>query len=557
MARVRTPAWPWLVLALSFVASVASAQDADAEPVAEEAPDEPVEVEAGDPASEAPTTEPATEQPAESDSTEAPETAETSEPETERPADEGFTFGARIGGEYQHRFAMMSTVPVAPLPRTDPAETGTDGRSFWGEQWLRLRGEMTLRPILRLVGELDLLFGVAYGDLPVGMAPAVWPQEAYGYPGLRLRQLYLEWLSPIGLFRVGQMGFSWGLGIISNGGSDAPLFGDYRFGDLVRRILFATRPGGAESPFTIAVAADWVAWDLVADFQGRGDLAFQGVLAGYYEQDEDRLGAYVAYRHQSNPLDDTLEVFIGDLFGQMLFPEPTGGRILTAFELVYIRGTTTYARTVVHPVHEVEQLMAVVRVGRKEANVDIILEGGYASGDSNPEDAFQRRGTMDPDHRVGLILFPEVLAAQTARSAHLATSPELFGRPARGAALLPTNGSVAGAYYLFPYVLWRPLEWLEARAAAVLAWASADVVDPFAQRARSRAQNYLGGDPTARDLGLELDAAVRVRGTIAEGVTLSGGIEGGVLFPGHAFADANGVPMPTVGMARFRFGISY
>ena len=33
------------------------------------------------------------------------------------------------------------------------------------------------------------------------------------------------------------------------------------------------------------------------------------------------------------------------------------------------------------------------------------------------------------------------------------------------AELLPTNGGVAGAYYFFPHVIWRPLVWLEARAA--------------------------------------------------------------------------------------------
>jgi hypothetical protein len=164
---------------------------------------------------------------------------------------------------------------------------------------------------------------------------------------------------------------------------------------------------------------------------------------------------------------------------------------------------------------------------------------------------------MDPDHRVGLILFPEVLAAQSARSAHLASSPELFGRPGRGVELLPTNGGVSGAYYFFPYVIWRPLSWFETRAAAVLAWSSVDVVDPFAQHARSRSVNYRGGDPTRRDLGLELDASVLLHGPIAEGVVLSGGVEGGVLFPGRAFDDAEGRPMDTVAMLRLRLGISY
>src|SRR5690606_18217530 len=135
-----------------------------------------------------------------------------------------------------------------------------------------------------------------------GTSAAAWSREEYGYPGLRLRQLYLEWLTPIGLIRVGQMAFSWGLGIISNGGETQPVFGDARYGDLVRRLLFATKPAGEDSPFTVAVAADWVAWDLIADYERRGDLAFQGVLAGIYEEDQNRVGAYVAYRNQENSL---------------------------------------------------------------------------------------------------------------------------------------------------------------------------------------------------------------------------------------------------------------
>jgi hypothetical protein len=492
---------------------------------------------------------------------ETPEQRERPEPEDEEEeaaeADEGLTFGARVGGDYRHRFVMMSDIPLEPLPRTDPAETGELGQNYWGEQWLRLRGELALRPILKLVGELDLLWGVAYGDLAIGTQPAQWPRDEYGYPGLRLRQLYLEWLTPIGLIRAGQMTFSWGLGMVANSGGEQPVFGDARFGDIVRRLVFATRPAGSDSPFTLAVAGDWVAWDQTADFERRGDLAFQGLIAAYYEADDDRIGGYVAYRHQTNPLDDSLEVFVGDLTAQLHFAEPSGGRILTALELAYIRGTTSYARTIEFPTQEVEQLMLVARLGRKEEHVDVILEGGYASGDSNPEDGIQRRATMDPDHRVGLLLFPEVIAAQTARSAFLARSPELFGRPARGTELLPTNGGVAGAYYFFPHVIWRPLTWLEARAAAVLAWASTDVVDPFAQRARSRSANYRGGDPTQRDLGLELDAALLLHGPVAEGVVLSGGLEGAVLFPGRAFDDAAGNPMGTLGMLRARLGLTY
>lgn len=551
----------WIALILVALPREGAAQDGEAitaepEPQAGETASEAPDADAIEPRT---TSEPEVgheEETAESAPTTEHGEGEETEPDPEH-RDEGLTFAARVGGEYQHRLNAMSDIPLQPLPRTDPAETGQLGQNYWGEQWLRLYGELRLRPILRLFGELDLLFGVAYGDLAIGTAPAQWPRDTYGYPGLRLRQLYLDWLTPIGLLRVGQMAFSWGLGMVANDGEVQPVFGDYRFGDLVRRVLFATRPAGEDSPFTIAVAGDWVAWDQTADFDRRGDLAFQGILAAFYEKDDDSAGVYVAYRNQSNPLNDALEVFVADAFARLHFAEPSGGRIEAAFEVAYIRGTTSYARTLTHAAHDVEQLMAIARVGRAERHVDIMFEGGYASGDSNGEDGVLHTATMDPDHRVGLVLFPEVIAWQTARAAFLAQSPELFGRPARGAELLPTNGGVSGAYYLFPYFMWRPLEWLETRTGALLAWSSADVVDPFAQRALSQSVNFRGGDPRHRDLGLELDGSILLHGPIAEGVVLSGGIEGGVLFPGHAFDDAEGNSLGPIGMARARLGIRY
>jgi hypothetical protein len=478
--------------------------------------------------------------------------------------DGGLVFYGRVGGEYQLRGNAMSDIPLTPLPRRP--DTAELGQNYWAEQWLRLRGEIGFRDVVRLVGELDLLFGVAFGDLAIGTTPAAWPRDDYGYPGLRLRHLYIDWNSPIGIVRVGQMGFSWGLGILANDGETPPPFGDYRYGDLVRRVLFATRPFGTSSPFVVALAGDWIAWDLVADWErpcrragqsNCGDTAFQGVLAAYYEEGDDRLGGFLAYRSQQSHLGDFLEVFVLDLYGRWHVPDPTGGRFFLAAEAAVVTGATSLTRTVDRPRADVTQLLAAVQLGRTHADLDLVLEGGYASGDSNTEDGSERRATFDPDHRVGLVLFPEVLASQSARSAHLAQTDELSGRPARGSELLPTNGGVSGAFYLFAYGIWRPLPWLEARLGSIVAWASADVVDPYRQRAESRSVNYRGGDPTRRDLGLEVDAAILFHADLGGGVHFSGGLEGGLLFPGHAFDDASGNTMGEVGLARARGGLRY
>jgi hypothetical protein len=491
----------------------------------------------------------------------------------------GLRFGFDAGGEYQLRGNAMSDIPLPTIPpsadvdRTSPP--GELGQNYFAEQWVRLRARVGLvdhpggpervAPFLSLIAEADLLYGVAFGDLAQGTRPAAMPRDQPGYPGIRLRHLYLEWRSPIGVFRLGQMGFRWGLGIVANDGETPPVFGDYRYGDLVRRLLFATRPLGESSPLTIAIAGDWVGWDLLADFerpcpsgQGTcGDLAFQGVLAAFWEEGDDTFGGYVAYRTQKNYLDDFLDVFAADLFARFHVDEPSGGRILLAAEAAFFQGQTSITRTPTRPQTEVQQFLVAAQAGRVATDLDVILEGGYASGDSNTEDGVERRGTFDPDHRIGLVLFPEVIAWQTARSAWLAQSPDTFGRPARGAELIPTNGGVSGAFYLFPHATFRPTEWLDLRIGSVLGWSSTDVVDPYRQRAEGRSVNYRGGDPTRRDLGVELDASVRFKIALSALVRLELGIEGGVLFPGAAFDDENGARMGEVGLARLRGGLVF
>lgn len=463
----------------------------------------------------------------------------------------------RLGGEYRLRVNMMSDIPLRPLPRTDPAASGQLGQRLWGEQWLRLRSDVAVTPDLHIIGQMDVLHGVAFGDLAQGVTPEARLREDHGYPGVRLRWLYLDWETPIGLLRVGQMGFSWGLGMVANDGDTPTVFGDYMYGDIVRRVMLATRPLGRATPFVVAVGGDQVVRDQLADFDRRDELAFQGIVASYYGDGANRVGGYGVYRWQENPLGDSLSAFFVDVFARWGFNDSAGGRIYGAIEAAYASGSTTYARTVERPEQSVRQLLAVLQVGRTSPKLDVVLEGGYASGDANTEDAIQGRATIDPDHRVGLILFPEVMAAQSARSAYLAQSPALGARPARGSELLPTNGGVSGAAYLFPYAIYRPRPWIELRLGGVFALATADVVDPFAQRAYSRAENAQGGPSTARDLGVEVDGAVLLQRTLTRELVLSGGVEGGVFVAGSAFDDAAGRALGPLGLVRLRVGLRF
>jgi hypothetical protein len=485
-------------------------------------------------------------------------------------ADEPAFYG-HVRGEYELRLNGLSDVPLRPMPR-EP-DTGTLGQNVWLEQWIRLRGELGLRPHLRLVAQADLLDGIVVGDAALGVSPAEWRRDrrlGFGAsdactrelgcerydPGMQLRYLYLEWDTGVGLLRAGQQGFYWGLGIVANDGDHRPAFGDYRYGDLVERVLFATRPFGKRSPLVVAVAGDVVFDDGLFDLR-QGDLALQGVLSAFYEEGERTLGGFVAYRNARTALGDVLKVGVVDLHAVWDLPEPTGGKVFAAFEGAYVFGTTSLARTVYRGRDRVEQLLFALQFGRRGPVLDVTVEAGYASGDADVDDGVQRRATFDGDHRVGLILFPEVMAWQSARAAAYASSPELVARAGRGAGLVPTDGGVAGAMYLFPYLRLHPREWLEVRLGAVLARTTAPYVDPVEQRLTSRSVNYRGGDPSLRDLGLELDAAVLVTGALSEGLAAVGGVEGGVLFPGQALADERGAVMDKVGIVRVRFGLRW
>lgn len=476
---------------------------------------------------------------------------------------EELTFYGTVRGEYRLRFHAMSDIPLTPLPEVFP---GALAQNFWATQWFRIRGELGLRPHLKVIGQIDLFDGVLLGETTQGVAPAERPRDDYSaFPGVDPRWLYLEWLTPVGLVRAGLTGSHWGLGILANDGDHEPVFGDYEYGDRVIRLGFGTKPFGRDSDFTVALAGDVVFDDVLADLRD-DDLAFHGVFAAFWKKDEREIGLYTVYRSQRSPvmdgsrdlgIEDELDVFVGDVHARWDTRDPAGGLLFAAVEAAFITGRTTATRTILREEFDVRQQLFAAQLGRKTDHTDVVIELGYASGDSNTEDDTQRRGVFDPDHEVGLLLFPEVLAWMSARSAALASAEELFGRPSPGSDLLPTNGGVSGAIYLFPHAIWRMSRFFESRFGAVWALASSDVVDPYRQRAESRTVNYRGGDARNRDLGLELDYSLRVHGEMQRGIGLEAGIEAAVFFPGHAFDDANGDTMDPVGLGRVRLGIFF
>ncbi len=483
----------------------------------------------------------------------------------------------QIHGEYQARLSAHSDLPLRPF-RNDPS-TDSLGQTTRLTHWFRITPQLTFRDNIKVVGQIDVPRGFIGGQETRFVDAAEVDYRERQPMEVHPRWLYLEYLSPIGLFRVGQQPSHWGMGIVANDGDHPTLFGDYEGGAIVERILFATRPWGQDSPFNIAIAGDLVFRDSNASLSD-DEYAYQGVLAAFYaDKHENMLGFYGVYRTQSRQsralpgqdFDETLNVLALDSSGKFNTKIPgTRGHVFGEYEVAYLYGDTSFVRTTLqtrtNTREDVRALGAAVRAGAvttkgqgEDRYGDFVatLEWGWASGDADPNDGVSRRFKFDPNHNIGLLMFNEVLRWKTARAATSAQDPELTQRPSPGADLLPSEGGVFGATYLNPTVVYRPIKELDLKFGAVIAQTTADVVDPVRVGTSGVFENYDGGDPRSHDLGIELDAGVEYRLALDYGMTLQLGAQGGVLFPGNALADAGGNPIPTQYIGVGRLGLQY
>jgi len=524
------------------------------------------------------------------------QTAGTSAPETEfserlilesgripPPARSPTSLGFTMHGEYQLRYRAMTDLRLeAPPIRPD---LGSLGQSQYVLHWARLNPRLEFKDKIAIVGQVDVLRGLLFGDTTTLVGAARDPLAEHQWLEVHPRYLYLEYTSQIGLLRVGQQGSHWGMGILANDGDHKPLFGDYQRGSLVERALFATTPMGKDGPLVVALAGDFVLEDNTADLIDQGDLALQGVLAVRWRMKQGELGVYGVLRSQTRegvsidattPFRDELFAGIVDVTGKWNGRVPgSNAFVFGETEAAVVTGSTTFSRGAYGPLsmpgpeREAESIrsfgmaarIGAVRVkgrGRDAFGDRVVqLEWGYASGDANPYDGVNRRFAFDPNHNVGLVLFDQVLAWKTARAATLAGDPNLVRRPAPGLHFLPSNGGVFGAMYLHPTVIVRPRRWLDLKAGVVIAQSTADVVDPYHAGALGSFANYDGGDERSHNLGLELDAGADARFVLSDSLKLDLGAEAGVLFPGRAFDDARGQKLPPQVLCNVKLGVNF
>jgi hypothetical protein len=499
-----------------------------------------------------------------------------------------------VHGEYQLRFQGQSTLPLEPPAGQPPIDRL--GQNLYLYHWLRVGARVDVSDKLSLVMQIDAPRGMIAGQTTQWVDAARDSLAQAKWYEIHPRYLYVEVPSPLGVFRLGQQGAHWGMGILAHDGDHATLFGDHRRGSLVERVIYVATPMGEDTPLFFALGGDVVFQDATADLIA-GDRAVQGVAALGWRAAPAEIGVYGVARHQERSAQavdqytafvDHLTVGEVDVAGRFHLRVPgVSAFVYGEAEAAAVFGSTSFVRgafgnaidpTAPRPDEAIRTYggaatLGVVAVSSPSAVPEAMgpggedddrygtvlgeIEVGYASGDANPGDGVTRRFTFDENHHVGLVLFDQVLRWKTARAAAIAQDPALFARAVPGNQLLPSNGGVFGAQYINPRFVVRPWRFLDLKGGVVIAQTTADFVDPYRFAALGNTRNYDGGDPRAHDLGVEIDAGAAARIRLDPGATLQVGAEGGVLFPGRAFDDAAGNKLPNQYLGTLQLGLQF
>jgi hypothetical protein len=483
----------------------------------------------------------------------------------------------RIDGSYRLRLAFNTDLTLD--------DQGTRlGQRQWGEHRLRLSPKIVEPGVAEIQASFDVLSGLIEGDLAPGFQGLGWTERStrngLRARGFDFRHVFAEVRLPAGLLQIGQMPAHWGMGLYINGGSDDldPDFGDVRFGDIVDRVLFATRPFAGLGPrsewaqrLSLALAFDLVYRDryanfLIADGGGlqTGDVALEGVGELRYDPSEKtRAGLHVARRVQSYAKDQgNRHVWVFDAHARTLVELGLFGGSTLSFEGegAQIYGGTSHTLSLNAPGStRISQQGGALRTVLSVSQLESELEVGYASGDATAFGAESNAFAMSRDYKVSLVLFDEVLLFQSQNAARRLADPRLSGRPQRGLDLLPSEGAVTDALYLKPTLRYRPA-FLGGRFRFVgsMLWARAPrpYVDPYNSLLASRPLNTFNA-PAGQSYGVELDSSVSYRERFGTQLGIELGVQGGVLFPGNAFNFPDGTRMARAYAAKLRATLTF
>ena len=313
--------------------------------------------------------------------------------------------------------------------------------------------------------------------------------------------------------QLGIQSFDWGLGILSNSGTQNTRFGINQQGNVYGRLALSR----SFDDVRVFWAIDGIVRDESASWT-QGDRAGQSIIGVQQIKESSKVGVLTGIRYQQDreayatpfgptqslvvPVDiyatlglsDTLSIATEGIgvFGQSnrLVNEATQGENAT---VRYFGG-----------VLRVEDLRET-----SLGTVNSLLEMGGASGDGDSSDGVARAFSLHSDYNVGLILYDEVLPRVQARSIDRLADPDLSAEAAPGLQHAVPQGGVSNSMYLQLCSTVERDSWL-LRAAWLEGFSAVPNIDLYQTAlAGGYSTNALGEEAVSRRLGSEVDVRIQ------------------------------------------------
>lgn len=405
----------------------------------------------------------------------------------------------------------------------------------------------------RLYADLDLVrHDLAVGDGRAILAADRDGRATTGRFGAMLQALNLVAASEHVAIELGLARSAWGLGLLANPGEpvafdddESSPFGTPRTADRNLRAQVAAFPLGrprpdAAPPLTVALAFDAVIDDDTARFSD-GDRAYQGIAAVRGHTGPVAAGFYAVHRRQRHHEGGETIVTVLDVTGRVTLVHRPGLETWLEGEGALILGSSSLAQSPTDPgAFDVGAAGGVLRFGVRAGVFTGVLEAGTASGDDNPFDDQLHTFSFDREYRVGLLLFRELLRAESAVTAANIADPTCRGAPPRGYDALATEGAVRGASYVNPRATFHITPDLRLDLGFLWAASDGDYVDAFQAGLIGGAPVGPRGARAQAGLGYELDAGLRYRLRVGEALVLEARLQGAWCRPGAVFDTARG-----------------
>ena len=468
------------------------------------------------------------------------------------------THRGRVGVTVDYDQAVMISTSLDLLDGVLWGDNGTFGSDPSSDSGLQVsaRDPNVVKPCMRYVG----------GDAD--------PLKASGYAwglceanAISVRRLYAQVNTPIGALRVGRQPVGVGMAVqTTSGDGRTNRFGVADAGDMVDRVLFATKPLEAFKPAAerdrtenrgLIVAVMYDRWVSDSPVVFADDVQQVAWALRFLEPDLGPVRDLEAQFFHAHRWEEQFDTLINTVGGRLIARvEDFHAGIDLAANIGHTREVATaYSVISNDPVVDQDILQFGAR-GAVRYNVHPdgdrerppmftgYFEVDYASGDGDPLpgtplSAFR----FSEDTNVGLLLFDHVVHFQSARAA--AAGSEIVGR--LGAVSFPseridTRGTFTDAFAIFPQVDFRPHDTLLFRAGVLVAWAPEVVIDQVQSLQANDGVtieddlvNFVGGVP-GNFYGTEIDGRFQWR--FIEHFALD--LEAAVLFPGDALQDVNG-----------------